>query len=96
MKNSDSILILQRNVLADLAGKLPRLSNVRIEERGEHHERWIAADIDGKPVVSEKITELDWVQFQEGVASELSLANTYFADYLSLPKQEQERTGIRM
>lgn len=96
MRNSDSILILQRNVLADLAGKLPRLSNVRIEERGEHHERWIAADIDGKPVVSEKITDLDWVQFQEGVASELSLANTYFADYLSLPKQEQERTGIRM
>lgn len=96
MVASNSALTYQKNELADLADGLSRLSNVRIEERGERKEHWIAADIDGKPVVSEKMTDLDWVQLQEGVASKFILANTHFADYLSQSKEEQLRIGMRM
>lgn len=93
---SDSILAYPKDELADLADKLSRLSNVRIEERGEHKERWIVADIDGKPVVGEKMTDLDWMQLQEGVASKFTLANTHFADYLSQSKEGPLRAGMRM
>ena len=96
MVASDSVLAYQKDELAYLADKLSRLSNVRIEERGEHKGRWIVADIDGRPVVSEKMTDLDWMQLQEGVASKFTLANTHFADYLSQSKEEQLRIGMRM
>lgn len=89
-------LIYQRNELADMADTFSRLSNVRIEERGEHNERWIAADIDGTPIVSEKITDFDWTQYQGGISSLLGLAMIRFSAYLDHPQEERIQNGIRV
>lgn len=91
-----TFLSLQKNKLADMANKFARLSNVRIEERGEHGERWIAATVDGQPVVSEKITDFDWEQYQGNVSSSLELAMIHFAPYLVLTQEEQMRSGVRV
>lgn len=93
---SHASLSLQKDELADMANKFSRLSNVRIEERGEHDERWIAADINGKPVVGEKISDSDWIQYQESVSSLLELAKIHFAPYLDYSQDEQMRNGIRV
>lgn len=63
---SHAVRLFQRQELADMCDKFSRLSNVRIEERREHGERWLAADVDGKPVVSAKVTELGWMEYQGG------------------------------
>ena len=89
-------LTYQKNELADMADKFSRLSNVRIEERGEHNERWIAADIDGRPVVSEKITDIDWTQYQGGISSLLGLAMIRFSAYLDHPQEERMQGVIRV
>lgn len=93
---SHTFLSLQKNKLADMADKFTRLSNVHIEERGEHGERWIAADVDGKQVVSEKITDFDWEQYQGNVSSSLELAMIHFSPYLVRSQEEQMRSGVRM
>lgn len=89
-------LTYQKNELAYMADKFSRLSNVRIEERGEHNERWIAADIDGRPVVSEKITDIDWTQYQGGISSLLGLAIIRFSAYLGHPQEERMQSVIRV
>lgn len=93
---SHAIRLFQKQELADMGDKFSRLSNVRIEERGEHRERWLAADVDGKPVVSAKVTELDWMEYQGGISSIHELAMRSFSRYFAQPQEEQVRTGMRI
>lgn len=95
-KLSSSFLSFQGNELAAMADKFSRLSNVRIEERGKHSERWIVANVDGKPVVSEKMSDFDWIQYTGGMISALELAMMHFAPQLSSSQEERMRSGIRM
>lgn len=93
---SHTFLSLQKNKLADMVDKFTRLSNIRVEERGEHGERWIAANVDGEPVVSEKMTDFDWEQYQGNISSLLGLAMIHFSPYLAHPQEEQMRSGVRV
>lgn len=79
--------------LAETAAQLSRLSDVSIDVRGIGTDRWISANIDGKPVVSEKISERDWVEQFSGVVSPLKLGMQYFANYLTNTQQEELRSG---
>lgn len=82
--------------LEKIAAQLHRLSNVRIEQRGQNGERWIGADIDGEPAVSEKITERDWIEHYSGLVSPLNLAMKYFTGYLNNIQQELLRGGMHI
>lgn len=93
---SHDFLSFQKSELADIADKVSRLSNVRIEERGERHEQWIAADVDGKPAISEKITDYEWLRYQGSVLSALELGVMHFATSLAHSQEEQMKTGMRM
>lgn len=93
---SHDFLSFPKYELADMADKLSRLSDVRIEERGEHHERWIAADVDGKPAISEKITDYEWLRYQGSVLSALELGVMHFATSLAHSQEGQMKTGMRM
>lgn len=77
-----------QKTLANLADKTSRLSNVRVEERGEQKERWIAAEVDGEPIVSQKIDDVEWWRFKEGMVSTIGLAIDHFTDYLAYPHGE--------
>lgn len=89
-------LIYSYKELEKIAAQLHRLSNVRIEQRGQNGERWIGADIDGEPAVSEKITERDWIEHYSGLVSPLNLAMKYFTGYFNNIQQELLRGGMHI
>ena len=66
-----------------------RISNIRIEQRGERREEWISADIDGVPVLSEKLSEKEYRDVMEGVKTEKEIAAKVFDPYLQ--KQQEEK-----
>lgn len=86
--------LTQRN-FEKIADKISRFSNVHIEQRGEHKENWIAAEIDGEPVVSQKLDDIEWFRYKEEYVSSLDLAIDHFSEYLACPKEEVS-SGIRM
>ncbi len=73
---------------------LQRMANIRIEERGELLEKWLSAEIDGSPVLSEKLTEKEYRNVKEGSKTEQELAFEHFGHYLE-KGYEKEQVTIR-
>lgn len=91
----NTFLPIHKKALVDIADKISRLSNIHVEERGEHKEKWIAGDVDGVPAVSSKICDIEWNSLEGRETSVLELALEHFAEYLAHPKEEL-KSGIRM
>lgn len=72
---------------------LQRITNIRIEERGELREKWLAADVDGSPVLSEKLSEKECRDVKEGNRTEKELAFEHFRLYLD---KEYEKEHVAM
>lgn len=75
--------------LASLSEKISRISALGIEERGAHREKWLVANIDGEPVLSEKISDAEVRNIEEGKYSLLEVAIRRFDSYLHVPRQEE-------
>lgn len=67
---------------------MERMNNIRIEERGELREKWLAADIDGSPILSEKLSEKEYRDVKEGNKTEKELAFEHFGHYLEKDYEE--------
>lgn len=67
-----------------------RISNIRIERHGELQEKWIAADIDGAPVLSEKLSEKEQRYIMDGTKTEKELAIEIFGHYLKEQHEEKQ------
>lgn len=91
----DSSLHFTKNELMDMAKMLARISNVRVEQRGRSEDHWIAANIDGKPVLSEKIAERDWIEYQGAAVSSLQLGMKYFSNIFVNDLEKNEKYAMR-
>lgn len=91
----DSSLHFTKNELMDMAKMLARISNLRVEQRGRSEDHWIAANIDGKPVLSEKITERDWIEYQGAAVSSLQLGMKYFSNIFVDDLEKNEKYAMR-
>lgn len=81
--------------LTNMAKAIPRMSVVRVEQRGRSEEHWVVANIDNKPVLSEKISERDWVEYQGAAVSSLQLGMKYFSNILANNLEQNEKCEMR-
>lgn len=91
-----SVRVFTQNDLKNMAKLLPRMSEVGVVQRGRSEDHWITANIDNKPMVSKKIQERDWIEYQGAAVSALELGMKYFSEELRQNKEEQVRLGVKM
>lgn len=84
-----------KNELVNMAKALTRISDVKVEQRGRREEHWIDVNIDDKPILSEKITERDWIEYQGAAISSLQLGMKYFSNILANNLEQNEKHEMR-
>lgn len=91
----ESLQTFTENELTNMTRALARMSDVRVEQRGRSEDHWVVANIDDKPVLSEKITERDWIEYQGAAVSSLQLGMKYFSNILANNLEQNEKHEMR-